>query len=66
MVVAIEDDLMLPIEEAMLVFEKLGEPKRLLLERGIAHADIGGKAKNNNVMAQVATFLTEAMPATNA
>ena len=66
MVVAIEDDLMLPIEEARLVFDKLGTPKRWLLRSGIAHADIGGKAQNNDVMAQVATFLTEAMPATTA
>jgi len=57
MVVAVEDDLLMPIEEVERAYARLGEPKSMLVVPGISHHEIGEPEHLRPVMAAVGRFL---------
>jgi len=61
MLVAVEDDTLMPFEEVQRLYAKLSDPKRILVLRGIRHHDIYEPERLTSIMNDVANFLREAM-----
>lgn len=59
MLVAVEQDTLMPYEEVERLYAKLSEPKRLVTLRGIRHHDIYEPQRLTAVMTDVANFLQE-------
>jgi uncharacterized protein len=61
MLVAVEQDTLMPFHEVERLFAKLSEPKRLLVLEGIRHHDIYEPERLDGVMAEVVAFLRGSM-----
>lgn len=57
MVIAAEKDLMLPVEEAERVWERLEDPKRLLLLEGVDHHEVYEPARVIAIFDEITEFL---------
>jgi alpha-beta hydrolase superfamily lysophospholipase len=62
LVVAVEEDLMMPIDEVRALYARLGEPKRLISFRGIGHHEIYAADRLNPLLRDCAEFLKASGP----
>ena len=64
MLVAVEDDSMMPLAEVQRVYARLSEPRRMLILRDISHHQVYEPRILDSVVAEIAAFLDESMRTT--
>lgn len=63
LLIHVEDDLLVPTEESEILYERAGEPKKLILMRGLAHHDVYAGDHFEEVMKHALAWFEDHLPA---